>query len=181
MDESEDTLIRRCRAGEKEAFGVLVRRYAARAVGSAFVLLRNHADAMDASQEAFIRAWRRIRRFEGRASFYTWYSAILRNLCAGVLRRRSAARSRRPAEGHSAPAAEPEPSLLVEQNERARRIWRAVLDLPLKRREAIVMHHFQEMSYRQIADALGIPIGTVMSRLHNARTALREKLAGDRP
>ena len=73
------------------------------------------------------------------------------------------------------------PSLLAEQNERAGRVWRAVLELPIKHREVIVMHHFQEMPYREIAAALAVPIGTVMSRLHSARKVLRESLAGDRP
>jgi RNA polymerase sigma-70 factor (ECF subfamily) len=181
MDEPEEAVIGRCRAGDKDAFGVLVKRHAGRAIGSAYVLLRNHADALDASQEAFVRAWRNIRRFEGRSGFYTWYSTILRNVCIDHLNRRRRGEASLNAEGRPRPADEPEPSLLAEQNERTQRIWRAVLELPIKHREVIVMHHFQEMSYRHIAESLGIPIGTVMSRLHSARMALRGRLAGDRP
>ena len=182
MDESDATLLSRCQAGDRRAFGVLVKRYAGRAIGSAYALLRNHADALDVSQDAFVRAWRSIRRFEGRSGFYTWYSTILRNLCLDHIKRRRRRRESALPQGEPAgPAAGPGPSLLAEQNERAERVWQAVLELPIKHREVIVMHHFQEMSYREIAAALAIPIGTVMSRLHSARKVLRESLAGDRP
>jgi len=182
MDESEATLLSRCRAGDRDAFGVLVRRHAGRAIGSAYAFLRNHADALDVSQDAFVRAWRSIRRFEGRSGFYTWYATILRNLCLDHIKRRRRRDESPLPEGEPAdPADDPGPELLAERNERAQRVWRAVLDLPIKHREVIVMHHFQEMSYKQIAAALSIPIGTVMSRLHAARKVLREALAGDRP
>lgn len=179
-DESEASLIRRSQSGDKEAFAVLVRRYAAGSIGSAYVLLRNHADALDVSQEAFVRAWRGIRRFAAEASFYTWYSTILRNLCVRRLRRRGAGWAG-DLDDQTPASPDCDPGLLAERNERTARVWRAVLALPLIHREVVVMYHFQHMSYRQIAKALQVPLGTVMSRLHNARTALREKLAGERP
>jgi len=178
MDDSDQALIRRCRGGDQDAFGVLVKRYAGRAVGAAFALLGNHADALDASQEAFLRSWRGLRRFRGDAGFYAWYAAILRNVCASLRRRRA---RDDPAGLRPAPPAEADPALLAEGNERARRLWQAVLDLSVKHREVIVMSHFQEMSYKQMAGALDVPIGTVMSRLHHARQTLRAKLAGDPP
>jgi RNA polymerase sigma-70 factor (ECF subfamily) len=179
MDESEQALIARSRAGGKEAFGRLVRKYAGRAIAGAYVLLGNRDDAMDASQEAFVRAWRHLKGFDGRSSFYTWYSALMRNVCLTRLRKR---RRHRTAELAVEPAAAPDatdPSLLAERNERAECLWKAVLSLPLKHREIILMNHFQEMSYKEIAEGLAIPIGTVMSRLHNARKALRRALAKD--
>ena len=182
MDESEAQLLSRCRAGDRDAFGALVKRYTARAVGAAYALLRNHADALDASQEAFVRAWRAIRRFEGRSGFYTWYSTILRNACLDLIKKRRRRSEQALPEGEPAePDHQPGPDLLAEENERSRRIWDAVLQLPLIHREVIVLHHFQHLSYKEIAAALGIPLGTVMSRLHSARMALREALAGDRP
>lgn len=74
-----------------------------------------------------------------------------------------------------------DPGVLAERNERIDRIWQAVLELSTKHREIIVMSHFQQMSYKQIACVLKVPIGTVMSRLYNARKTLRAKLACDRP
>ena len=180
MDQAEDALICRCQAGDKEAFGVLVKRYAGRAIGAACLLLGNRADALDASQDAFIRAWRNIQRFSGEARFYTWYSAILRNACISQLRRHRRRKAEQLADDHLQPHPQSDPGMLAERNERAERVWQAVLDLPMKHREVVVMKHFQHMSYRQMADSLSVPVGTVTSRLHNARQTLRAKLAGDR-
>ncbi|HUX16621.1 MAG TPA: sigma-70 family RNA polymerase sigma factor, partial [Phycisphaerae bacterium] len=72
-----------------------------------------------------------------------------------------------------------DPEILVERSERERRVWQAILTLPLAHREIISLAHFQGLSYKEMAEALGIPIGTVMSRLHAARRALRTKLAGE--
>ena len=179
MDETEAVLIERCQAGEKEAFEPIVRKYAGRATGAAAILLGCPQEAQDASQEAFVRAWRHIKRFRPESPFYPWYSAILRNICRSRLRRRS----RRPTvslpDGQADPSSDGDPVLLAEQNERRRRLFQVVLALPPMFREILLMKHFQEMSYKEMAEALDIPIGTVMSRLHNARLALREALTED--
>jgi RNA polymerase sigma-70 factor (ECF subfamily) len=175
-EEPEDGLMRRCVKGDKEAFGVIVKRYAGRATGAAYLLLGSYDDAQDASQEAFVRAWRHIKRFDAALPFYPWYSTILRNVCVSRLRHRS----RRPTveleEGRARTGPEDSPVLLAERSERRDRIWQAILTLSPTQREVIVMNHFQGMSYKEMAAALEIPIGTVMSRLHNARQALRRKL-----
>ena len=185
MTDSEEALIRRCREGDPDAFGVLVKRYAGRAIGRAYLLLGDRDDALDASQEAFTRAWRNIPRFDGRSKFYTWYSALMRNVCLSRLRRRKRRRTMELAEEPAGPRSDWDPSLLAERNERTERLWRAIGRLAVKHREIIDLSHFQHLSYKEIAEALDIPIGTVMSRLHNARKALREilerELAGDRP
>jgi len=175
MDTSEDALIRQCQAGDKDAFGRLVKGCAGRAIGAAYVLLGNRDDAMEASQDAFVRAWRNIRRFDGRSRFYTWYSKVLRNVCISRLRRKRHPTVQMAVEP-AGTAEHSDPSILAERNERAERIWQALRQLPLKHREILVMSHFQHMAYKDIAEALGIPIGTVMSRLHNARKALRDLL-----
>ena len=163
MSENETALLERCRAGDKDAFGFVVKKYAGRASGAACVLLGCPHEALDASQEAFVRAWRNIRRFNTSSPFYPWYSAILRNVCRSRLRRRARRRTVALTDGHGDPSSDSNPVLLAERNER---------------RDAL-MKHFQDMSYKGIAAALGIPIGTVMSRLHSARRALRETLAGE--
>jgi len=178
MDVREEALIRQCQAGDKDAFGRLVKRFSGRAVGAAYVLLGNREDALDASQDAFVRAWRNIRRFDGRSKFYTWYSTVLRNVCISRLRRKRHPTTDLRIEPPG-PAERTDPSLLAERNERTERLWKAILELPLKHREILVMSHFQHMAYKEIAAALAVPIGTVMSRLHNARKALRERLGKD--
>ncbi len=181
MEESEEALVTRCQAGETEAFGTLVRRYTGRAVGTASLLLGGYDDALDASQDAFVRAWRSIHSFKRKASFYTWYSTILRNVCFTRIRQREKGQGEKTIEENLAPADQSDPYLLVERNEQSERIQRAILQLPVHQRDIIVMSHFQQMRYKQIAEQLDIPIGTVMSRLHNARKSLRKALEGDSP
>lgn len=178
MEEMEAALVRQCQAGDKDAFGRLVTHFAGRAIGAAYALLGNREDAMDASQDAFVRAWRNIGRFDGRSRFYTWYSSVLRNVCISRLRRRKHPTVELVLEP-AGPAEQTDPSILAERNERTLRLWKAILQLPLKHREILVMSHFQHMAYKDIAAALSVPIGTVMSRLHNARKALRALLPAD--
>ena len=179
MNENETALLERCRAGDKDAFGFVVKKYAGRASGAACVLLGCPHEALDASQEAFVRAWRNIRRFNTSSPFYPWYSAILRNVCRSRLRRRARRRTVALTDGHGDSSSDSDPVLLAERNERRDALWRGVMKLSDPFREIILMKHFHEMSYKGIAAALGIPIGTVMSRLHSARRALRETLAGE--
>lgn len=181
MDASEAAILQRCRRGDKEAFGEIVKRYAGPATGAATLLLGSRDDALDASQEAFVRAWRHIRRFDPARPFYPWYATILRNICISRLRRRTRRKTVELPDGHPDGRRDASPEALVERSERKDRLWHAVGALPLHHREILVLYHFQDLAYREIADALGVPIGTVMSRLHNARRALREKLAGELP
>jgi RNA polymerase sigma-70 factor (ECF subfamily) len=181
MDDAEAAAIRRCQAGDKEAFGHLVRRYAGAASGSAGLLLGCPDEALDASQEAFVRAWRNIRRFDAGLPFYPWYARILRNVCLSRLRRRARRRTVELDDGWAAAPAASDPVLEAERNERRDRIVRAVQRLPFHHRDVILMNHFQGLAYKVIAEVLNIPIGTVMSRLHNARKALRDQLAGECP
>lgn len=181
MDASEDALIQRCQRGDAEAFGVLVKRYAGRAIGVALLRVGNYPDAMDLSQEAFVRAWRHIRSFQGRSTFFAWYSSILRNACLTWLRRRHRRRDVGLVEARAVPASGADPAVIAEDNEQKERLWQAILQLPVKHRDIIVLNHFQQFSYKQMAEVLGIPIGTVMSRLHAAREALRARLTGDQP
>jgi len=179
MDDDEAELTRRSRQGDADAFGLLVRRHAGRATALATGLVGNHADAVDLSQDAFVRAWRHIDTFRGQCSFFAWYCRILRNLCYSRLRRH------RPAgqplvDGRYASSAA-DPALLAEQSEQADRLWSAILRLSENHREIILLSHFDQFSYKEIAAALEIPLGTVMSRLHAARCALRAELAGKQP
>jgi len=172
-------LVRRCQAGDRDAFGVLVKRHAGRAIASASLLLGNHHDALDASQDAFVRAWRGIRRLQEAARFRAWYSAILRNVCLSRLRR-----CRRETVAYAdrlTVSDDGDPSVLVERDEQGRRLWAEMRRLPVPQRDILLMSHLHQMSYKQMAELLDVPIGTVMSRLHNARKALRRALGKEAP
>lgn len=181
MEPSDDILVEQCQAGNTDAFGVLVRRYAGRATRLATALVGDHADALDISQEAFVRAWRHICQFRGQSSFFTWYSSILRKVVLTWLRRRRENPDTDLMDTVIMPDKGFDPVVLAERNEQIQQVWQAVLHLPTLYREVIVLSHFEHLTYKEIAEVLEIPIGTVMSRLHAARKALREKLTGDRP
>jgi len=176
----EGALILRCQAGEKQAYGELVNKYMKRAYYTALGLIGCPEAAMDLSQEAFIRAYRAIKRLDADKKFFTWYYRILKNLCLNHLRDRAK---------HARPFSEVgETTLLrisdqsedaskqVEQGETKEMVWDAINSLKPQEREIIILKDFQEHSYKEISELLDCPMGTVMSRLYNARQALKVKL-----
>lgn len=183
--ERDSWLISRCQAGEVQAFGVLVEKYKQRAYYTALALVGGHEDALDISQEAFVRAYRAVAKFQpSQSGFFTWYYKILRNLCANFLRDR-AKRARPFSEIDESknflseiPDENYDPTVIAERNELKDAVWRAISSLNAPEREIIMLRDFQEMPYKEIAAALDCPIGTVMSRLFNAREHLRKKLNG---
>ena len=181
MSEQEKALIRRCKRGDKAAFEEIVKTYMKRAYFAALSLVGNHEDALDLSQEAFANAYRFIRRFDTEHNFYPWLYRIVKNLCMSHLRKKKRRDTILPREGdpeiafETTPAGE-EPSLIPESGEMKEMLWKAIRALPESEREVIVLKHFQDMSYKQIAASVNCPIGTVMSRLYSARKHLREKM-----
>lgn len=179
--ESDAALSRRARAGDSEAFGVLVNRYMRRAYVHALGIVRSREDALDLSQEAFVRAYRARHTLDPDRAFYAWLYQILRRLCFNFLRdTRTRARLR---DAHAAdwfvaaaPRPDSNPAREAERAEERRRVSRAIQRLPRREREVLVLKEFEELTYRQIAEALDIPIGTVMSRLYAARKRLAESL-----
>jgi RNA polymerase sigma-70 factor (ECF subfamily) len=172
----ERTAILKCQQGSREAFGTIVRRYMRRAYLAAVALVGNREDAMDISQEAFVKAYRAIQRFDPERPFYPWFLRILRNQCFDWLRKRKA----RPAGDLVAelPDGRMNPEVLARRSEIKGEVWNAVRQLKERDKEIIVLRHFQHLSYAEIAETLGIPQGTVMSRLFTARSRLRELLKG---
>lgn len=183
--QQDEHLVSRCQAGDIPAFEVLVEKYKQRAYYTALGLTGSHDEALDLSQEAFIRAYRAIAKFQvHRGGFFTWYYQILRNLCFNFLRDR-AKRARSFSEMEASTNAlqniadeSSNPAVIAERNEIKDAVWRAINSLPADDREIIVLRDFQEMSYKEIAAVLDCPLGTVMSRLFNARKQLREQLEG---
>lgn len=167
-------------AGDREAYDELVRRYQAPIVNLVRALTGGDTDAEDLAQEAFVRAWRGLRRFRGDSAFRTWLYGVTVNVVRTHYGRRK--RFRRlfwvgggETEGGPEPA-DPDTGIedaLVMRNA----IDRALAALPPDLREAVTLRDVQGLEYREIADVLGVPIGTVESRIFRARQKLRPLLA----
>ena len=161
--------------GDREAFGEIVKRNMKKAYFAALRRVGDRDDALDLSQEAFVRAYRKSSTFDKGMPFFPWYYRILKNLCINHLRNRS-----RRAEGAHRFDTERilhkprTPEEVFDRHEEKRLLWEALSRLPQDKREILMLREFEEMSYREIAHALGCPEGTVMSRLHAARKSLLE-------
>jgi RNA polymerase sigma-70 factor (ECF subfamily) len=173
ITETNDTaLIDRCRAGDTAAFEELVTRYQRVLFNVALRMLGSYEDARDSTQNAFVKAYEHLDSFDTSQRFFSWVYRILKNECLNVLR------ARRPSEPISLdwPTAG-EPFDSVESAERQLAVQRALVTLPLEYREVIVLRHFTELSYDEIASTMGIPVKTVKSRLYTARQRLGTVLA----
>lgn len=175
---AEADWIQRCKKGDKEAFSLLVKKYMKPAYYAALTFLGSHGDALDASQEAFVRAFRSMHSFDGGKRFYTWYYRILKNHCLNMLRRRRVPfvpmSMLEPDFDSMSP--DPNPDAMMEQQERQRAVWDALWRLDVEDRELIVARDILDTPYATLAELLEVPIGTVMSRLYHARRRLREQL-----
>jgi RNA polymerase sigma-70 factor (ECF subfamily) len=177
----DQDLIDACRAGETEAFGVLIRRYQDRLFPTVVRLTGCAEDAHDLLQDTFLRAFAKLGCFHGESSFYTWIYRIAVNLAlSGRRRRRPTARLGDLHQGAAAdPALDPresDPTLPAEQAERDRIIQNALNELAADHRAVVVMKEFDGLRYEEIGAILNVPVGTVRSRLHRARCELRERL-----
>jgi RNA polymerase sigma-70 factor (ECF subfamily) len=180
--ESERALVQRARSGDRSAFGELVNRHMQRAYYIALGLTGSHDDALDLSQEAFARAFRARASLDPDRPFYAWLYQIVRRLCFNFLRDRSTRRRRLDeatpwltAEA-GARAAQSDPARSAERSELRARVQAAIEKLPEREREVLVLKEYEGLRYREIAELVGIPIGTVMSRLYYARRKLAEHL-----
>ena len=183
MDTDEAILIERCRAGDLAAFEPLVEKYRQRVYRLAYNVLRDPDEAWDVAQDAFIRAFKALPSFRGDSAFYTWLFRIVMNV-ARDRARQHAARGR--AFGTERVDEKDWDRVLVDQAtspdahatqvEERDRIMRALATLSEPHRAIIMLSDLEGLSYREIAEVLNIPMGTVMSRLHNARRRLRDAL-----
>src|SRR5262245_35539317 len=178
--DDERDLIRRCLAGDVSAFEPLVERYRQRVWRLAYQVLGDREEAWDCTQEAFVRAFHSLPSFRGQSAFYTWLFRITVNVATDRQRARGAqARAfgaeRVPEEEWRRITPDPGagPDKAAVQSEQRERIRRALNALPPKARAIIMLSDVEGLSYREIADVLRCPIGTVMSRLHNARKRLK--------
>jgi RNA polymerase sigma-70 factor (ECF subfamily) len=164
-------LMRRAAAGDPKAFHVLVDRHAQRLFRLTVSLVGNAADAEDVLQEAFIGAFRGLRSFEGRSSVRTWLTRILITQAARWHRDRRRLRAQPMDESIPASAGGPNagPDAGMDINAAMQR-------LSPEHRQVLALREFEQMTYDEIAEVLGVPRGTVESRLHRARSEMREKL-----
>lgn len=182
--QEEISVMQRCRGGSREAFEVLVKRYMKDAYFIALGLVGNHEDALDLSQEAFVRAYRHIRQVKAGRRFFPWFYQILKNLCISHLR------SRRHRQGASLDSPDcPQlastadcfsPDVVAGNEELKNRVWQAIGRLDDKHREVIILRHFRNMSYERMAEVLFCNKGTVTSRLYYARKRLKELLGTEK-
>lgn len=185
-DDSE--LVRTSQGGDMVAFEELIARHRDRLYSRAFSMLRREDDAVDVSQEAWIKIWQRLHQFHGESSFPTWATRIVINLCLDHLRRMK----RWPEESveqltdetggveRLLPVESGNPTEGLERMELRQRIDEALGRLSVEHRTALVLHAFEELEYKEIARRMGCSIGTVMSRLFYARRRLAAILAGVR-
>jgi RNA polymerase sigma-70 factor (ECF subfamily) len=168
MDDAE--AIRACRAGRVDAFRHVVDRYQSRALAHARVLMRNDADAADATQDAFVDAFRGLRNFDPARPFYPWFYVLLRNRC---FKQRSRRATR--AESDTLPVTSIDPAV----SEAHMDLWRSIGRLDPDEAELVVLKHLDEWTYDELAAALTVPRGTIMSRLYAARQRLLGLLSGE--
>ena len=179
----ESHLIRRCREQDTEAFRWLVLRYQARIYSFVRRMVSDPDDAEDVTQDVFVKAFRNIRRYDGRAALTTWLFKIAANLCVDRARRR---KRRGDAvsldESYSASFLVPadarwNPEQLAVAAEMKQAVEAAIAAMSDKLRPVVLLHDMEGLEYQEIADALGIPLGTVKSRLFLARGHLQAALA----
>ena len=166
--------VARVRAGDVEAFAAIVRRWQKPLINLAYRFCGDRGRAEEVAQEAFLRAYRGLDGFRGDSTFSTWLFALATNLYRTELRRipqRMVALEDAPE-----PANPVSTSEAYEQRDRDRTIRQAVLGLPSKYREAMLLFYFHEMDIPAAAESLGLPEGTVKARLHRGRELLRAKL-----
>jgi len=183
-DINDSAVVERVRAGDKQAFNLLVARYQYKIQNLVARLIRDPAEQEDVAQEAFIKAYRALPRFRGESAFYTWLYRIAVNTSKNYL----VSRARRPqgvdldaSEGDVGEVAEAlkdteDPESALRRDELQAVVDRAIGDLPQDLRAALTLREFDGLSYEQIATVMDCPVGTVRSRIFRAREAVDEHI-----
>jgi len=189
-DRTDADLVALSRAGDRQAFGELMQRYQDRVYSLAYRLIGDREEAADAAQDAFLNAYRALGSFRGESAFYTWLFRIAVNAARSRQRRMSLHATQRsldaPGDANSQRANDPvsalravgpDPAEEAGRAERKRLVEEALARLDADQRALIVLRDLEGKNYAEIAELLDCPRGTVKSRLHRARMALRELLA----
>ena len=179
MHKNDGAIVQEVLAGNKRAFGELVDRHKEKAMTLAMRMLRNRQDAEEAIQDAFVRAFNALPRFEWKSSFSTWFYRIVYNVCATQLSRRGEdlhvpIDTREDEEAISLPSGELPPDIQYESVEFEQIVVREIEKLPLPYSAVCTLFFVHDMSYDQIVEVTGIPLGTMKVRLFRGRILLRE-------
>ena len=172
---NESELVTRAQDGDRNAFSELVRMYSQGVLNVIYRMSGDMQVAEDAAQETFIQAWLRLSSYRSQGSLRNWLYRIAVNTAIDMLRKEKRILPGAVDEMNLRDA-EPGPEALVAKLQRTEAVQAAVLSLPDASRAVLVLREFEDLSYQEIAEALEIPVGTVMSRLNYARKLLREKL-----
>jgi RNA polymerase sigma-70 factor (ECF subfamily) len=181
----DQKLVRLAQRGDMAAFEELVARHRDKIYARALSMMRNEDEAIDLSQEAWVKGWQRLKQFQGESSFGTWMTRIVINLCLDQLRKHKRQRTESieamdeesgGVERHM-PVLTVNPTAGLERNELRQRIDKALGQLSYEHRTVLVLHEFEEMEYKEIAKAMDCSIGTIMSRLFYARRKMAALLA----
>jgi RNA polymerase sigma-70 factor, ECF subfamily len=170
VDTDDAAVVTRCLAGDRDAYEVIVNRYQRGLFNVALRMLGNYEDARDATQTAFVKAYEHLDSFDRDQRFFSWVFRILKNECLNVLR------GRRPSEPVSLDLPAGRSADPVEVRERQQAVQNALLALSMEYREVVVLRHFTDLSYEEIATMLNISATTVKSRLYTARQQLGDRL-----
>jgi RNA polymerase sigma-70 factor, ECF subfamily len=182
----DEGLVAAAQGGDMVAFEELIGRHRDKIYARAFSMMRNEDAAIDLSQEAWVKGWQRLKQFQGEASFVTWMTRIVINLCLDQLRKQKRLRADSIEQmdeelggvERQMPVVTPNPTERLEQQELRQRIDRGMAQLSYEHRTVLILHEFEELEYKEIAKRMGCSIGTVMSRLFYARRRLAVLLAG---
>jgi len=180
MDHSaapDDDLVQAARTGDMVAFEELVVRHRDKIYARAYTMMRNEDEAVDLSQEAWVKGWQRLVQFQGESSFTTWMTRIVINLCLDQLRKKKRQRAESIEEMNEEsggverqmPVVTVNPTERLERSELRARIDEALGKLSEAHRTVLILHEFEHMEYKNIARTMNCSIGTVMSRLFYAR------------
>ncbi|MBO8168549.1 MAG: sigma-70 family RNA polymerase sigma factor [Thermoanaerobacteraceae bacterium] len=176
---ADEVLVKRCLDGDREAFAEIVRRYQKQIYSLTFRLTNDFNEAQDLAQEVFLHLYQVLDKFDGRYKFFSWMYKVATNYCYTALKRNSSNEVSlekvidftplRPATGN-------EPEEHCEARETQRLVREAIKQLPEKYRIPIVLRYLEEFSYQQIAEAMGVPVTTVETRLYRGKALLQKKL-----
>jgi RNA polymerase sigma-70 factor (ECF subfamily) len=190
LSDVDAALVARCKGNDLTAFDEIVERYQHKIYGYVKRLVGNETDAEDITQEVFLKALNSLHRFREESSLQTWLFRIATNLCRDAHRRRQREKgwlslwrqADEQSETEEGGIVDPpddrfNPEKLLLREELGAMLSKAMEQLPLAMREVLILHDVEQMPYEEIAQALGVPLGTVKSRLFHARARLRESLA----